>query len=205
MPTSPYVHIQNVVNYLLETRPRSILDIGLGNGKMGFVARDLLDVMMGERYRREQWQIRIDGIEVFADYIQNHQRDIYDRIHIGDAFEIVPQLRPYDMIILGDVLEHFDKPKAWQFLDRCMSLTEGHMILNIPLGPEWEQPEIYDNPYEQHRSAWTWPELNPFVWKYKMFDIHPGTYASLLVRKEDYAAFRYSQYIERSKGGLTKE
>jgi len=200
LPTSPYVHIQIVVDYLLETRPQSVLDIGLGNGKMGFVARDLLDVMLGERYRREQWQVRIDGIEIFADYVQQHQRDIYDHIYIGDAFEIVPQLDIYDMIILGDVLEHFEKPKAWQFLDRCMSRTNHHLILNIPLGAEWEQPEIYQNPHERHRSVWTWEELTPFVWKYKLFDIYPGTYATLLIRKEDYAAFRYTQYIARPHG-----
>jgi spermidine synthase len=204
LPTSPYVHLQIVVDYLLETRPRSILDIGLGNGKMGFVARDLLDVMLGERYRREQWQIRIDGIEIFADYIQNHQRDIYDHIYIGNAFELVPQLEIYDLIILGDVLEHFDRPAAWEFLDRCIERTNRYMILNIPLGTEWEQPEIYNNPYERHRSAWTWADLSPFVWKYKLFDIHPGTYATLLIRKEDYAAYRYDSFMAEQSGSQTQ-
>jgi len=193
MPTSPYVHIQTFVNYLLETRPQSILDIGLGNGKLGYVARDLLDVMMGERYRREDWQVRIDGIEVFPDYIQDHQRDIYDQIYIGDAFETISQLGQYDMIFVGDVLEHFEKPQAWEFFDRCMAHTDKHLILNLPLGSEWEQPAIYDNPYERHRSVWMWPELEPFTWQYKIFDIYPGQYSCLLIRKEDYIAFRIEQ------------
>jgi hypothetical protein len=193
MPTSPYAHIQTFVDYLLETRPTSILDIGLGNGKLGFVARDLLDVMLGERYRREQWQVRIDGIEVFPDYIQNHQRDIYDHIYIGDAFETIAQLGNYEMIFVGDVLEHFEKPKAWEFLDRCITHTEKHLILNLPLGPEWEQPAIYENPFEQHRSVWSWPELEPFTWKYKFFDIFPGRYSCLLIRKDDYIDYKITQ------------
>jgi SAM-dependent methyltransferase len=195
MPTSPYVHIQTFVNYLLETNPTSILDIGLGNGKLGFVARDLLDVMIGERYRKEDRRIRIDGIEIFGDYIQNLQREIYDHIFIGDAYDLLPTLGDYDMIFIGDVLEHFEKPKAWRFLDRCMEKTKAHVIINIPLGEAWEQPEIYGNPYEKHRSIWMWPDLQPFVWQYKFFDIHPDTYATLLIRKEDYLAYKYDRFM----------
>ncbi len=186
MPTSPYVHIQTFVDYLIETRPAAILDIGLGNGKLGFVARDLLDVMLGERYRREQWQVRIDGIEVFEDYIQQLQRDIYDNIYIGDAFQKIEQLGVYDAIFIGDVLEHFEKTKAWEFLDRCIAHTDGHLIINIPLGSEWEQPDIYNNPYERHRSEWIWPDFQPFTYKFKLFQIYPGTYGSFLIRKGDY-------------------
>jgi hypothetical protein len=67
-----------MIEFLNQTRPSSLLDIGLGNGKIGFIARDYLDVMLGERHRKEAWQIKIDGIEIFADYIQNHQKSIYE-------------------------------------------------------------------------------------------------------------------------------
>ena len=197
MPTSPYVHIQTFVDYLIETKPTSLLDIGLGNGKLGFVARDLLDVMLGQRHRREQWQVRIDGIEIFGDYIQNHQKDIYDHIYIGNALDIIPHLEPYEMIVIGDVLEHFEKDKGWQFLELCASRSKAHLILNIPLGDVWQQPEMYGNPYEEHRSVWTYEELEPFVWKYKLFDIYPGQYGSLLIRRQDYAAYAYEQYMNR--------
>ena len=197
MPTSPYAHMQTFVNYLIETNPSSLLDIGLGNGKLGFVARDLLDVMLGQRHKRREWQVRIDGIEIFGDYIQNHQKDIYDNIYIGDAFEIIDQLGPYEMIVIGDVLEHFDKDKGWQFLERCVARSTGHIILNIPLGDAWEQPEMYGNPYEKHRSVWKWSELKPFTWKYKFFQLNPGTYSALLMRKEDYIAYKMTKLYKR--------
>jgi hypothetical protein len=190
MPTSPYYHIPTFVEFLIETRPKSLLDIGLGNGKLGFIARDLLDVMLGERYCRDDWKIRIDGIEIFEKYIQTHQRFIYDHIYIGNAYDIIPTLEPYDMIFLGDVLEHFGKERAWKFMDRCITLTREHIILNIPLGTEWEQPDIYGNEYERHRSYWSWEEFEPFVWKYKFFDIYPGRYAIFLIRKDDYIQYK---------------
>lgn len=121
MPTSPYAHLYSLVVYLDSLRPKSILDVGLGNGKLGFIARDLLDVMLGKRYHKSEWQLKIDGIEVFRDYIQDHQRAIYNEIYIGDASEIIDQLGQYDVIIMGDVLEHFDKQKGMAFMDKCFS------------------------------------------------------------------------------------
>ena len=206
MPTSPYAHIPTFVSYLVETRPRSLLDIGLGNGKLGYIARDLLDVMLGERYRRDEWQVRIDGIEVFPDYLQGHQEIIYDNIYIGDALSVLPGLGLYDTIILGDVLEHFPKDQAWTVLDLCFEHLEKHLILNLPMGEAWQQPEIYNNPHEKHRSFWHWDELKPFVWKYKLFEMHPGTYSTLLIRKEDYVAYRYDRFMQVARaaagGGL---
>ena len=79
MPTSPYAHIYITVQFLSSVKPSSVLDVGVGNGKMGFIARDLLDVMCGERgkYKKQDWKTRIDGIEIFPEYIQDHQRAIY--------------------------------------------------------------------------------------------------------------------------------
>ena len=92
MPTSPYSQIVHYVNYLLDVQPTSILDIGVGNGKLGFIARDLLDVMYGERYASRDWKLQLDGIEAFGDYIQDHQQAIYNEIHVGDAFDVIDEL-----------------------------------------------------------------------------------------------------------------
>ncbi len=83
MPTSTFSHIPTFCLFLQKTKPESFLDIGLGNGKMGFIARDWLDVMHGRRYRKKDWKVKIDGIEIFPDYIQAHQKAIYDNIYLG--------------------------------------------------------------------------------------------------------------------------
>lgn len=201
MPTSPYGHIEAFAGFLAHSRPASVLDVGLGNGKMGFVARDLLDVMLNERYLRKDWRVRIDGIEVFGDYIQDHQRGIYDTIYVGDAFEIMDHLGAYDMIVLGDVLEHFDKDRARVFLDKCIAHSEKHIAVFVPLGNTWEQPDIYGNPYERHRSAWFFDEFKPFYERYALFDYSAGPYGAFLVKKEDYIAFRVEQYVKTQPHG----
>jgi len=196
MPTSPYGHIEAFAAFLAKSRPSSILDIGLGNGKLGFVARDLLDVMLNERYLRQDWKVRIDGIEVFGDYIQDHQRAIYDHIFIGDAFDVMDRLGTYDMIILGDVLEHFPKERALEFLDKCIAHADKNLAVFIPLGKTWKQPAIYGNPYETHRSSWFFDDFKPFACCHALFDYSAGPYGAFLVNRDDYAGHKADCFIE---------
>ncbi len=198
MPTSTYEHIPALVTYLQFAMPNSILDVGLGNGKMGFVARDLLDVMLGQRYRKEDWRVRIDGIEIFDAYIQEHQRAIYDNIHIGDAMEVIDELGTYDLVLLCDVVEHFEKDKAWALLDKCFGHCSRYGIVGIPLGEKWTQPPIYGNPHEEHKSFWTVEEFGPMA-EEKFCVAFPtlGDYGCFLIRKEDYLYHRMQEKIDR--------
>ena len=195
MPTSPYSHLPTIVRFLTTTQPKSLLDVGLGNGKIGFIARDLLDVMNGElhKFKKEDWKTKIDGIEVFPEYIQDHQRAIYDEIFIGNAFDVIDSLGNYDMIVLGDVLEHFEKNQAYQFLDKCIAHANGHLIICMPLGEKWTQPEIYGNPYERHLSFWSFEEFEPFIRSYDIFHYSPGPYGAFLIKKEDYIDYKMKE------------
>lgn len=201
MPTSTYSHITTVVRYLEAVCPTSILDVGLGNGKMGFIARNFLDVMLGQRYRREDWEVRIDGIEVFGEYIQAHQRAIYDEIYIGDAFDVIDRLSPYDVIILGDVLEHFERPKAEVFLDKCCAHCTKAMILSIPLSERWTQEDLYGNPYERHRSFWQPEEFQARATEFTQFEFACGSYGTFLIRRDDYLHFQ----VRRRAGQLCEQ
>jgi hypothetical protein len=196
MPTSPYGHLETFVGFLMESRPRSILDIGLGNGKLGFLARDCLDVMLNESYHRSHWKVRIDGIEAYGDYIQDHQRAIYDTIHIGDAFDVIERLDTYDLIILGDVLEHFEKDRAWAFFDKCIQHAGRHLAVFIPLGKTWQQPAIYGNSYETHRSSWFFEELERFSERHALFDYSAGPYGAFLLNRDDYVDSRIERLLK---------
>ncbi|UCH45736.1 MAG: tetratricopeptide repeat protein [Nitrospiraceae bacterium] len=191
MPTSTYSQINTFCLYLQKTRPNSLLDVGLGNGKMGFIARDLLDVMLGERYHRKSWKIRIDGIEVYEDYIQDHQRAIYDNIFIGDALEVIDGLGTYEIIYLGDVLEHFYKESAWQMLDKCAAHSTKYLIVSIPLGEGWVQGPEYRNPHEEHKSFWGFEEFEPFVSESSFLEFPGiGSYGTFLIRRDDFVHHR---------------
>lgn len=187
MPTSTYVHIPEVIRIMTIIKPNSVLDVGLGNGKMGFLARDLLDVMLGQSYLKKDWKILIDGIEVFPAYIQEHQRFIYDHIFIGDAFEIIETTGKYDLIILGDVLEHFPKEKAWGFLNKCYHHCNNYLLINLPIGEGWTQKDIYGNEHEQHLSFWELNEFENFFPRIKTFELKGfGLYAVILISVANY-------------------
>ena len=196
MPTSPYSHMETFIGFLMQSRPRSILDVGLGNGKWGFLARDCLDVMLNEAYHRSRWKVRIDGIEAYPDYIQDHQRAIYDTIHIGDAFDVIDHLAQYELVILGDVLEHFEKARAWEFFDKCIAHAERNLAVFIPLGNTWRQPAIYGNPFETHRSVWFFDELARFSESHALFDYAAGPYGVFFVNRESYIDFRTKRLLE---------
>lgn len=191
MPTSTYSQIPAVVRFLRKVMPTSILDVGIGNGKMGFIARDVLDVMLGQKYRKEDWSVRIDGIEIFTDYIQGHQKAIYDEIFIGDAFEIIDTLGNYELIILGDIIEHFEKHKAHRFMDKCFSHCKDSIIICIPLGEKWTQPPVFDNQHEEHLSFWSYEEFEPFITEKELLDFPGlGDYGCFLIRRDDYTHHR---------------
>jgi hypothetical protein len=199
MPTSTYSQMNAVVMYLAEVRPTSVLDVGLGNGKMGYIARDFLDVMLGGRYARTDWQVRIDGIEAYEPYIQAHQRAIYDAIHIGDAFDVIDTLGTYEMIIIGDVLEHFDRERAQRFLDKAAAHASKAILLSIPLGEKWTQDAIYGNDYERHRSFWEASEFSCYTsqWQGLVFE-GLGVYGTFLIKPEDYWRVRREHACDRA-------
>ncbi len=156
MPSSSWKHISKALEKIYDFSPNSVLDIGIGFGKWGFLLREYLDVWQG-RYNKTEWRIKIDGIEIFEPYILDTHRLLYDTILVGDAREVISKVGCYDLIIIGDVLEHLPKPDALLLIEQAVQ--KGKVILvNLPLGV-WEQGELFDNPHEKHISTWTIGDL----------------------------------------------
>jgi len=162
MPSSRYCTIPYVMSVIAHVDPQSILDVGIGFGKWGYLFREYTDIVKSSddpgRYLKQGWRTRIDGIEAFPSYIHDAERYIYDRIHEGDARQVLPTLGAYDVIFIGDVIEHFTPDDgqallkdAWARCTKCMMLTT----------PKFEtgQGELNANVLETHRSLWTPEEL----------------------------------------------
>jgi hypothetical protein len=195
MPTSPYAHLHSFAEFLDQMRPSSILDIGLGNGQLGFIARDLLDVRLGGRHGRDDWRLQLDGIEILEDLIQDHQRAIYNQIHIGDAYEAIDALGSYDMIVLGDILKHFDKDRGWLFLDRCFRHAKKSVCLLVTLGEGSRDTAFGPDPHGQQHSVWSQDEFESFSSDRKICDCQAGPYGAFLIEKQNYIDHR----VERLK------
>src|SRR6058998_2601883 len=105
MPSSRPNTIPTVIHIVKQLRPASILDIGVGFGKWGHLFREYTDILEAEhdpvRYRRENWRVRIDGIEGHAAYLTEMHRFLYNEVHVGDALVLIKALSNYDLIFLG--------------------------------------------------------------------------------------------------------
>lgn len=147
----------------MENNPMSVLDIGIGFGKFGFLAREYTDVRLGRYFN---WETRIDGIEIFEKYVTRLQREIYDNIYIGSAIDILPTLGHYDIIICSDMLEHLSERDGVFLLNSIKEKTKFAMIatpVRVLL-----QEALYDNEHEKHISTWpkeilsNWGEVSQF-------------------------------------------
>ena len=157
MPTSNLHQISDVVELIVAADPQSILDVGVGFGKYGVLAREYLELLDGRAIYGD-WRRRIDGVEIFPDYLTGLHETVYDQVIVGDAAEILPGLgeQSYDLVLLIDVIEHFDRPTGNEILRQSLRVGR-NVIVSTPLG--FFTQEGFDNPHEQHRSRWSRRDL----------------------------------------------
>ena len=194
MPTSTGIFIPAVLAEIERIRPASVLDVGCGFGLWGFLCRLYLDVFEGRPYR-DEWTIRIEGVEIFRKYIMPHQEFLYDRIHIGRIENYVDELDGFDLYIFGDVLEHLPKKDGLSILSTAYSKSNKGILINIPIGEGWLREGTDDNPHEAHVSIWDFDDFVSYSPKICGEASLPnvGRYACLLLDKT---------FAEAEKAGL---
>jgi hypothetical protein len=152
MPQSDHWAIPWVVEAALHLNPQSLLDFGVGNGQYGMQLRQHLDIAPG-RLKPEDWEVTIDGIEVFDDYRNPIWDYFYDQVTIGDGFEYLKKTQKrYDLIVVCDVIEHFERDKALELLDLMRSRAET-VVITTPNG-SYPQGAAFGNEAERHLSEW---------------------------------------------------
>lgn len=154
MPGGVWSYIPLILDMVnnLRPRPTSILDIGVGFGRFGFLLRQYLEIA-GNHYHKEDWEVKIVGVEIFDSYITNVHNYIYDEIIIGDAIEILDSLATFDVVLAVDIIEHFPKEKGLLFLEKVIRLTRSLALILTPK-ERLSQGETFGNPYERHLSHW---------------------------------------------------
>ena len=152
MPTSHLYQLNDLVALISHAHPQRLLDIGIGFGKYGFLAREYLE-LWDEGRQYEDWRHQIDGIKAFPNYLRPWHEQIYDHIFQGDAREIVPTLTTtYDLALLIDVLEHFTYADGWELLQQLQ--RHAHNLLISTPKDIGHQGEEFGNAFEVHRFQW---------------------------------------------------
>lgn len=148
MPSSDPVSILPVLTMVKELKPASILDVGCGNGRYGFLFREILDWNYG-RFLMPEWETIIDGVEIEHSYITNVHRNVYNTVHCSDWLEFKIKSY-YDLIFMGDVLEHFNE-EDWQ---KALMKAIDNSKVTIVVSPNWLgsscQSEWHGNKHERH-------------------------------------------------------
>ncbi|MBS5800264.1 MAG: hypothetical protein KID02_10995 [Clostridiales bacterium] len=200
MGTSNWQNMSYCIDILRKIKPRSILDVGVGFGRWGITSREFLEIWAG-KVKKEDWKTEIHGIEAFKENIEYYHYYFYDKILNMDAKDyLLGCKRNYDLIIYGDVLEHFEKEDAIQLLDKSLKIAK-YVLINIPIGSSWEQDELYDNPYEKHKSEWQVEDFSryPIVREREFVDYLGRDFCSVLLSSESmaYNQLLYPHNIEK--------
>lgn len=154
MPFSTNYFKKETINYIQNNFKKNIkiLDVGAGAGTYS----DYLKPLGFEN---------IDCVEVFEDYINNYNLSSkYSKVILGNIIDVDVNFNEYDLIILGDVLEHISELNAIQFISKIENIPT---IIAVPF--ESPQGEHFNNKYEIHLQDDL--TLENFVSRFKNF--HP--------------------------------
>jgi 2-polyprenyl-3-methyl-5-hydroxy-6-metoxy-1,4-benzoquinol methylase len=130
--TSFTENISTILDLVKKTNPKRILDVGSGFGKFGLLIREMHLSDMAEETKNllPQSEITIDCVEE-APFFQNlpYHKELYDNHWHCDFFKIpLEKINSYDLLLLIDVVEHWEKEKAKEFLSKI----NAKMIISTP-------------------------------------------------------------------------
>jgi hypothetical protein len=154
MPFSADVFNNLFQGHICKINPLSVLDVGAGAGKYGRFIRTLLPETSRE------------AIEPTQKYIDEYKLgEVYNNVHCTTIKEFAknnPRNR-YNVVIFGDVLEHFFRSEAIDYIDYFLYRSDWVFALWPTFMP---QDDAMDNSYEIHKSNFNLIDLAA------KFDIH---------------------------------
>lgn len=142
MPTGVLLVAERAITFAgtIHPAPKRILDVGCGYGKYGVLLREYLDPTP-----------IVDGVEAWEPYVRDHNlKNMYNHLYVDDVCNLAQDtLDLYDMVVMGDVIEHIEKDKAIDLLSRI----KGWVIIATPFNHFHTDEGL--PPTEAHVSHWT--------------------------------------------------
>jgi hypothetical protein len=131
-----------IVEEIRRMNEPTVLDVGAGSGKWGYLLTDIAIV---------------DAVEAWKPNVQAIPNGLYRMVYNTDirCFNFIDH---YDVIILGDVLEHLLYDEARELLE-LMRVGTDTIFLTIPVTECIQDGNVLGNPYETHKYQWSDKEV----------------------------------------------
>lgn len=147
MPYSSTLCKGEIRDWLRAMRPVTVLDVGAGSGVYSRLFRATLPLAT--------WV----AVEIHEPYVERFGlKFLYEHVLVSDALDLKVKPGTYDVVLLGDVLEHLTEARATQLLRRALRWSAKGVIVSIPLG-DCPQGPSEGNEHEAHLTSWTYAEF----------------------------------------------
>lgn len=163
MPFSNVEQIAPIMAEIDRIRPQTMIDVGCGLGVYGLLCRIQLDLYWDDTFYKKlfrehrpqaRWNVVIDAIEGFPDYLDYIPRWVYNEIIVADVRTALPEIASarYDLALALAILEHLPKEDGRQFIRELQRISRV-VILSVPkqVAPQC----VPGNEFETHRSQWS--------------------------------------------------
>ncbi len=158
------------VQWIKETNPQRVLDVGAGMGIYSILAKE----------QGQHWT----ALEVFAPYVNMFNlRSRYEDVVVADARYVdYSKLGTFDLIIAADMLEHMPKEHAADLILTLLKHTQ-NLLICFPLVHHDQEAGFEGNDFESHIDHWDFEEMEAFLFDYNIDSIRGEVLAYFLVRK----------------------
>ena len=173
MASSFVQQIPCIVKLLQTIKPTTILDIGKGFGKYGFLMHEYLGIdntkkIDNTKTLAELSSIKIDAVEADTDLMLPHLPHLYNKVYFDDVTKIYKALPVYDLILMVDIIEHLEKQKAEEMIKHFLSKN---ITLLIATPIDFFNQDLYESEFEHHLSHFTIKDFKQFGFvNYQVFD-----------------------------------
>lgn len=157
MASSWYAQIPTILTLFRELKPRSVLDVGKGLGKYGFLLHEYygLDDMAVQdptRIVAQQSRLVIDCVESEPNFLWPHIPHFYRTVYQGRVEKLLHELPEYQIVFMCDVIEHIEKFAARRTVEYFLA-TGAIVVISSPAN--FFHQDNWGSKDEQHLSYWT--------------------------------------------------
>jgi 2-polyprenyl-3-methyl-5-hydroxy-6-metoxy-1,4-benzoquinol methylase len=149
MPYSDNENKQVAKDWYEQIKPKRVLDIGPGEGTYQILMND----------SAAHWT----AVEAWGTYVnQFNLKEKYDEVVVADVTYLdFDKLDHFDLIIIGDCIEHIAKDKAKLLILEMLKHTD-HLLISFPV-IHLDQEPWEGNYFEEHIGHWHYDEMAEFL------------------------------------------